>query len=44
MKKILGLDIGINSIGWAFIESNVYKNPEILDGKIIQLGSRINVV
>ena len=41
MKRILGLDIGTNSIGWAFIESNVYDNPESLDGKIIQLGSRI---
>ncbi len=41
MKKILGLDIGTNSIGWAFIESNVYDNPEVLEGKIIQLGSRI---
>ena len=41
MRKILGLDIGTNSIGWAFIESNAYENPETLDGKIIQLGSRI---
>jgi CRISPR-associated endonuclease Csn1 len=41
MKKILGLDIGTNSIGWAFIESNAYENPENLEGKIIQLGSRI---
>lgn len=41
MKKILGLDIGTNSIGWAFIESNAYDNPETLNGKIIQLGSRI---
>lgn len=41
MKKVLGLDIGTNSIGWAFIETNVYENPETLDGKIIQLGSRI---
>jgi CRISPR-associated endonuclease Csn1 len=41
MKRILGLDIGTNSIGWAFIESNAYENPETLDGKIIQLGSRI---
>lgn len=41
MKKILGLDIGTNSIGWAFIETNAYENPEFLDGKIIQLGSRI---
>ena len=41
MKKILGLDIGTNSIGWALIESNIYENPENLEGKIIQLGSRI---
>lgn len=41
MKKILGLDIGTNSIGWAFIESNAYENPDKLNGKIIQLGSRI---
>ena len=41
MKKILGLDIGTNSIGWAFVETNVYDNPETLNGKIIQLGSRI---
>lgn len=41
MKKILGLDIGTNSIGWAFIESNAYENPEVLNGRIIQLGSRI---
>lgn len=41
MKKVLGLDIGTNSIGWAFIETNVYDNPETLDGKILQLGSRI---
>ena len=44
MKKILGLDIGTSSIGWVFIESNVYENPEILDGKIIQLGSGIIIV
>lgn len=41
MKKVLGLDIGTNSIGWAFIETNAYENPETLDGKILQLGSRI---
>ncbi|MDE3234624.1 MAG: hypothetical protein KGO81_01625, partial [Bacteroidota bacterium] len=41
MKKILGLDIGTNSIGWAFIETNAYETPESLDGKIVQLGSRI---
>ncbi len=41
MKKILGLDIGTNSIGWAFIESNAYENPEQLEGRILNLGSRI---
>jgi len=41
MKKILGLDIGTNSIGWAFTETNAYDNPETLNGRIIQLGSRI---
>ena len=41
MKKVLGLDIGTNSIGWAFIETNAYENPETLNGKILQLGSRI---
>lgn len=41
MKKILGLDIGTNSIGWAMIESNAYENPEILDGRILDMGSRI---
>ena len=41
MKKILGLDIGTNSIGWAFIESNAYENPETLSGKILNMGSRI---
>lgn len=41
MKKVLGLDIGTNSIGWAFIETNAYENPETLNGKIHQLGSRI---
>ncbi len=41
MKKILGLDIGTNSIGWAMIESNAYDKPENLEGRIIDLGSRI---
>lgn len=35
MKKILGLDLGTNSIGWALIER------EGLEGKIIKSGSRI---
>ena len=37
MKKILGLDIGTNSIGWAFIEQNIEEEK----GSIIGLGSRI---
>lgn len=36
-KKILGLDLGTNSIGWALIE----KNLENTDGRIIDMGSRI---
>lgn len=35
MKKILGLDLGTNSIGWALIEHNEG------DGKIIKSGCRI---
>lgn len=37
MKKILGLDLGTNSIGWALIEHS-FENEE---GKIQGLGSRI---
>ncbi len=37
MKKILGLDIGTNSIGWSLIE----KDDEKETGKIIGIGSRI---
>lgn len=37
MKKILGLDIGTNSIGWALIEKNEEENK----GRIIDLGCRI---
>jgi len=37
MKKILGLDLGTNSIGWALIESNFKKK----EGNIKGLGSRI---
>lgn len=35
-KKILGLDLGSNSIGWALLEENNGK-PD----KIINMGSRI---
>jgi CRISPR-associated endonuclease Csn1 len=37
LKKILGLDLGTNSIGWALIE----ENNELRIGKIIAAGSRI---
>ncbi|MCU0327771.1 MAG: hypothetical protein MUE53_02165 [Chitinophagales bacterium] len=37
MKKILGLDIGTNSIGWALIE----KDFENKQGEILGMGSRI---
>ena len=35
MKKILGLDLGTNSIGWAIVESDNH------NGRIIKSGSRI---
>jgi len=37
MKKILGLDLGTNSIGWALIKQDL----ENQKGEIIKLGSRI---
>ncbi len=37
MKKILGLDLGTNSIGWAIVEQDFDKK----EGKIIGIGSRI---
>lgn len=37
MKKILGLDLGTNSIGWALIEQD-FENKQ---GKILGMGSRI---
>ncbi|MDR2562505.1 MAG: hypothetical protein LBC98_01020, partial [Prevotellaceae bacterium] len=37
MKKILGLDLGTNSIGWALIDLDF----ETKDGKIWGMGSRI---
>lgn len=37
MKKILGLDLGTNSIGWALIEKKEIENT----GKILGMGSRI---
>ncbi|MFW6275216.1 MAG: type II CRISPR RNA-guided endonuclease Cas9 [bacterium] len=37
MKRILGLDLGTNSIGWALIENDQEKRA----GKILGIGSRI---
>jgi CRISPR-associated endonuclease Csn1 len=37
MKKILGLDLGTNSIGWALVEQD-FENKQ---GKILGMGSRI---
>ncbi|OJV39335.1 MAG: hypothetical protein BGO29_07555 [Bacteroidales bacterium 36-12] len=37
MKKILGLDLGTNSIGWALVEQNFDEKQ----GKILGMGSRI---
>lgn len=37
MKKILGLDLGTNSIGWALVEQDFTDK----EGQIIKLGSRI---
>jgi CRISPR-associated endonuclease Csn1 len=37
MKKILGLDLGTNSIGWALIDQNF----EQKEGQILGIGSRI---
>ena len=36
-KKILGLDLGTNSIGWALVEID----NNLSDGKIVAMGSRI---
>jgi CRISPR-associated endonuclease Csn1 len=37
MKRVLGLDLGTNSIGWALVEQDFKKK----EGKILGLGSRI---
>lgn len=42
MKKILGLDLGTNSIGWAVVNVNAEGNPESIEGmgsRIIPMGS-----
>lgn len=38
-RTILGLDLGVASIGWAVVQENL-KNPE--ENKIIKLGVRVN--
>ena len=37
MKKILGLDLGTNSIGWALVKQD-FENKQ---GEILGMGSRI---
>lgn len=37
MKKVLGLDLGVGSIGWCLIEKDEDNNPQ----RIIRIGSRI---
>ncbi|WP_298265435.1 type II CRISPR RNA-guided endonuclease Cas9 [uncultured Lutibacter sp.] len=39
MKKILGLDLGTTSIGWALVNEAEYKNEK---SEIIKLGVRVN--
>ena len=41
MKKILGLDLGTNSIGWAVVEASTTENGELLPKSILGAGSRI---
>lgn len=42
MKKILGLDLGTNSIGWALVEEERNKNKKLTNAHIIKLGVRVN--
>ena len=39
MKKILGLDLGTSSIGWAYVNEAVNENEK---SEIIKLGVRVN--
>lgn len=41
MKKILGLDLGTNSIGWAVVETSQTENGEEVFSRISSAGSRI---
>ncbi len=42
MKRILGLDLGTNSIGWALVEETRNKQKELIDSNIVKLGVRVN--
>ncbi|MPV85450.1 type II CRISPR RNA-guided endonuclease Cas9 [Ostreibacterium oceani] len=42
MKKILGLDLGTNSIGWAMVGEERDENNKLIDADIIKLGVRVN--
>lgn len=42
MKRILGLDLGTNSIGWALVEEDRDSNKKLLNANIIKLGVRVN--
>ena len=41
MKKILGLDLGTNSIGWAVVNASTNENNELIYNNIEAAGSRI---
>ncbi len=41
IKKILGLDLGTNSIGWALV-TETKENKKLVDADIIKLGVRVN--
>lgn len=41
MKRILGLDLGTNSIGWALVKEKENDNETVNDNMIIAAGSRI---
>ncbi|WP_286744288.1 type II CRISPR RNA-guided endonuclease Cas9 [Roseivirga sp. UBA1976] len=42
IKRVLGLDLGTNSIGWALVEEKRGSDKKLLDGRIIKLGVRVN--
>ena len=42
MKRILGLDLGTNSIGWALVEEDRDTQKTLIDAKIVKLGVRVN--